>query len=201
MDTIKEGYTRVSDILGQWSREAEDENGRAIVAKKMSGSNQWIDIQVLDNKAEIGTCVHDAIKNHIDGVFTPLNGVSESYFDSYLAWEKAANFKLVNREERYYCDKLMITGQVDAIITLPGDELPCIVDFKTSANESPKIWPLQASFYHYLAEESGLKLSNRMLFIQLSKKGFIPKVYEYTFSKDFWNVCMSAWTCYRHLNS
>jgi hypothetical protein len=182
-DTLKPGYTRISSILGQW-----DTFGH-------------IDPQVLANKAGIGTRVHEAIDNFHNGIFTPLEYSTAGYFDSYVKWDKAVNPKFIKNEERYYCDKLMITGQVDAICLFPGDEKPCIVDYKTSVAESPKMWPLQACFYHYLAQQSGVELSNRLIFIKLDKLGEMPKIFEYTYTKQLWNVCLAAWTTYRHLHS
>ena len=183
MDTIRSGYTRISSILGQW-----DTFGH-------------IDTVVLANKANIGTRVHQAIDNYHEGLYAPLDGASSGYFKSYESWEKAVNPRFDRTEERYYCDKLMITGQVDAICLLPGDTKPCIVDYKTSVQESPKMWPLQACFYHYLALQSGLDLSNRLIFIKLDKLGEMPKIFEYTYTKQLWNVCLAAWTTYRHLKS
>jgi len=183
MDQIKQGYTRVSSILGQW-----DTFGH-------------IDKAVLQNKADLGTRVHEAIDNHHKGLFVPLDDKANWYFESYIRWDRLTNAKIVKNEERYYCDKLMITGQIDALIELPGESKPVLVDYKTSANESPKIWPLQACFYHYLVTQTGLDISDRLIFLKLDKNGELPKVYEYKYTKQLWSICHSAWLTYTYLNS
>lgn len=180
MEEIKEGYTRVSSILQQW-----DTFGH-------------IDKEVLARKAALGTRVHEAIDDHHEGIYTPLEYAEAGYFDSYCKWEEEVKPKIIHNEARYYCDKLMITGQVDAIIEMPGDKLPVLVDYKTSANESPKMWPLQACYYYYLAKENGVELSTRLIFLKLDRAGDFPKVCEYRYSKKLWEVCLSAWTTYRY---
>ena len=183
MEDIKPGYTRISSILAQW-----DKFGH-------------IDKAVLENKAALGTRVHDAIKNVHSGIYTPLDDAANGYFESFLKWQKETKIEIVSSEERFYCDKLMITGQVDALAAIPGEEKFVLIDFKTSAQESPKMWPLQGGFYYYLASLSGKTLSTRILFVKLDKMGNLPSIYEYEFTKSLWNVCIAAWTCYRHLNS
>lgn len=182
MEEIKQGYTRVSSILGQW-----DKFGH-------------IDKDVLARKAAIGTRIHETIKDHIDGIFSPLDDNISGYLDSYLLWEKNVKPEIIQSEKRYYCDKMMITGQVDCIARLPGESLPILIDFKTSVQESPTIWPLQAGFYHHLSKVNGLELSDRVLFLRLSKKGELPVIHEYIVTKSLWNVCLASWICYRHLN-
>jgi hypothetical protein len=182
MDIIKPGYTRVSTILQQW-----DTYGH-------------IDQDVLQNKCRIGTNVHEAIAGHGSGIYTPLDCVEEGYFASYLKWAEAVKPTYIQSEQRYYCDDMHITGQIDAIIKMPGDERPMLLDYKTSAAESPKMWPLQACYYYYLCVHNGLELSPRLLFLQLQRNGDVAKIYEYTYSQRLWQVCVAAWTTYRYLN-
>lgn len=183
MDEIKKGYTRISSILQQW-----DTFGH-------------IDKTMLMNKAELGTRVHEAIDSHHKGLFVPLDDKANWYFESYMRWEKSVKPKLVRNEERYYCDKLMITGQIDALIEIPGETKPVLVDYKTSANESAKMWPLQACFYHYLVTQSGLDISDRLIFMKLDKTGAMPKLFEYKYSKQLWHVCEAAWLTYTYLKT
>ncbi len=182
MEDIKHGYTRVSEILNQWDRFGH------------------INKDVLENKAAIGTRVHEAIKNHHDGMYTPLDAAASGYFDSYIKWEEENKPKLIQSEVRYYCDNMMITGQIDALVKIEGEESPVLVDYKTSAQENAKIWPLQAAFYHYLVSSSGLDISNKLIFVKLDKKGNLPKICEYTYNKTLWDICVSAWKCYKYLN-
>jgi hypothetical protein len=181
METIKSGYTRISDILSQW-----DKFGH-------------IDPAMLSNKAGIGIRVHEAIDAHHKGIYYPLQANEEGYFNSFLEWEKKVSFDIVKNEERYYCQSLMITGQVDLVAQFPGEAKPLLIDYKTSASSSREMWSLQAAFYHKLCEINGLDLSDRMIFLQLDKKGSQPTVHEYTYSDKLWRVCESCLITYRYL--
>ena len=183
MEQIKAGYTRVSSILQQW-----DTFGH-------------IDKTTLLSKAELGTRVHEAIDSHHKGLYMPLDDKANWYFESFVRWEKSIKPKIVRNEERYYCDKMMITGQIDALMEIPGESKPVLVDYKTSACESAKMWPLQACFYHYLVEKAGIDVSDRMLFVQLDRHGELPKVHEYMYTKQLWNICQAAWLTYTYLKS
>ena len=49
--------------------------------------------------------------------------------------------------------------------------------FRTGgAQENPKIWPLQAAFYHYLVSSNGLDVSDKLIFVKLDKKSNLPKI-------------------------
>jgi len=182
MEDIKPGYTRVSEILSQWDRFGH------------------IDKEVLQRKAQIGTNVHKAIEDHHNDMCPILEKAEEGYFESYKKWFESTNPQILNLEKRFYSDSMMITGQVDAIIRFPHSEDSILVDFKTSASESPKIWPLQAGFYRMLAEENNLVLSDRLIFLRLKRDGQAAHVHEYVYSKSLHRICISALVCYRHLN-
>lgn len=179
--TIKEGYTRVSSILGQW-----DKFGH-------------IDPKVLANKCRIGTEVHQSIEAYIKHGITPSDNLG--YFESYRDWESKSGAINVTTEQRFYCDKLQITGCVDAIVRFEDRKEFVMIDYKTSVQESPKSWPLQACFYHYLAITNCVPIGDRIIFLKLDKDGKEAKVFEYQYSTQLMNVCMSALNCYRWLNS
>lgn len=179
-EAIKPGYLRVSSIIGQWHQ------------------FDMVDPAVLLAKCHTGTRVHEAIAGGVH--HSELTPSEKHYYFSYIRWSTQVEFEIVEQELRMYCDKLKITGCCDAIMKM-GNEL-CIVDFKTSASESPKTWPLQGCFYRYLAVQNGYAgLSNRLLFLKLDPKGLLPKVYEYEYTSDLMNICMSALNCYRYMNS
>lgn len=180
--TVKDGYTRISSILAQW-----DKFGH-------------IDPQVLAKKCAIGTEIHSCIENYTQHGIESV-AKDYGYFDSYRIWAKDSEIINVSAEQRLYCDRLKITGCLDAIIKFPGKGELVIVDYKTSAQESPKTWPIQACFYHYLAIQNGIPVGDRVIFLKLDKEGKLPKVFEYHYSTQLMNVCMSALNCYRWLNS
>lgn len=179
---IKEGYTRVSSILGQWNHLAH------------------INKDVLANKCRIGSNVHAKIAAEMDGIFLQLESDEEGYFQSWEKWwiEEDLDPFLRFTEERFYCDELMITGCVDAIFVDP--EGGCIVDYKTSASVNKKMWALQAAFYHYLARKIHPHIKNEVWFVQLKKDGKPGKTYKFEITHDLWVSCLSALTTYRYFN-
>jgi hypothetical protein len=178
---IKPGYIRVSQILGQWDR--------------FGGINE----EVLKKKCALGTEVHDAIKAHHQDVALPVAG-GEGYFESFDNWFTASGVTIHTFAERMYCDKLKLTGEIDAIVRFSGSDELVIVDWKTSSASDDLYWKLQGQFYHYLCTVNEIKVGPRFLFIKLDKQGKLPKVREYQVSSSLMNICISAYTCYKYLN-
>lgn len=180
MTDIKPGYTRVSEILKQWHK------------------FQHIHPDVLKNKQELGTSVHQAIKADNDGIYMPISDKAEGYLESYMKWKAVYKPSYVEMENRYYDDKLKITGQIDAIVETNGERI--LIDFKTSAQPDHKTWPLQGTFYHMMVSHEMKNLYNTVFFMQLMKDGSMPTVHQYDSSK-YISVCTSALITYRHFNS
>lgn len=151
-----------------------------------------IDEEVLNRKAVIGTRVHKAIDEEIRGDLPILTGKEIGYFQSFNKWRHAVNVKFLETEKRYYCDTKRITGCVDCLVEFQGENVAVLVDFKTSAQESPVTWPMQAHLYYYLATASGKKLAPRFLFIKLDRFGDLPKVFQYKFDNNLMNRCLQA---------
>lgn len=179
---IKEGYTRVSSILGQ------------------RNSFAHINKQVLANKCRIGTNVHAKIGAEIDGIYLDLQPDEEGYFESWRKWWEDAgiNPEIVESEERFYCDKLKLTGCVDAIVE--AQNVVLIIDFKTSASANKKMWALQAAFYHYLVSQSGREIDNEVWFVQLKKDGKRAKLHKFEITPALWKVCECELHSYRYFN-
>jgi len=162
-----------------------------------------IDPNVLALAANRGTCVHKLIDAYIGGFglhtidslvgnycedLFPSDGIEELIekekdkvrlmFQSFEKW--SANKQFIPKPDRFFCDKLMITGELDQIWK---DEhgRNVLIDFKTSYNES-KTWMLQGSAYAHLAELNGHTI-DFIEFVQLSKTGGNPRLYHY--QKEF----------------
>lgn len=185
MEEIKEGYTRVSSILGQWNHFAH------------------INPEVLANKCRIGTNVHEKICAETEGIYINLQDDEKGYFESWEVWKEEIkeDMDFLDTETRFYCDELKITGCVDALvsITAKGDKL-YLIDYKTSASPNKKMWALQASFYHYLANVNGYNMSTNALFVHLKKDGKKAKVYHFECDESLFNVALGALHSYRYLN-
>lgn len=151
-----------------------------------------IDQEVLQRKAALGTRVHDAIKQEIDGNL-PVVGIHEKgYFQSFERWRSEIQPVFFESEKRYYCDTKMLTGCIDALIKIQGEKEAVLVDFKTSAQESPITWPMQAHLYHYLITAGGETVAPRFLFIKLDKYGGLPRVFQYKFDTNLRAKCLQA---------
>lgn len=167
-------YARVSDIIRPFVNFGE------------------IPKEVLDRKAAIGTHIHDAIHEEIEGNF-PVVAVNENgYMQSFYKWRAAIAPDFLESEVRYYCNHKMLTGCIDALIKLKSEEKAVLVDFKTSAQESPIAWPMQGHMYHYLATQAGKTLAPRMLFVKLDRYGQPPKVFQYRFDSNLMARCLQA---------
>jgi len=181
---IKDGkkYVRVSDVL----RPLKDFSG--------------IPEAILEKKREIGQDIHKAIDEDINGTFPIIFPNTTGYFESYDKWVHEIKPNFVETEARYYDDEKMVTGCVDALALMPGDSLPVLLDWKTSASEDPVVWPLQAHLYYYLIASHNRKVAKRFLFVKLSRNGELPKVYQYQYDSNLMAHAMELidkfWTTY-----
>lgn len=181
---IKAGYTRVTEILGQWHK------------------YDHIDPFVLANKASIGTMVHEEIEAFEKTIQRePLPQSAQGFFDSYKKWRKSFPYPFIHQETRLYDEDLKITGQFDAIVDIPESKTKHLIDFKCTAQADHKIWPLQAAFYWLLSKSNGIQLSPVCYFIKLDKEGFMPTVLTYHIDSTRISTAMAAYQTYKYLNS
>lgn len=146
----------------------------------------------FERKGALGTRVHEAIKEEIDGMMPTLEGREQGYFQSWEKWRRALNPKFIQTETRLFCGDKMLTGCIDALACFHGDDSPTLVDWKTSASESPVTWPMQAHLYHYLLDINKIEATPRFLFVKLDRYGDLPKVFQYKFDKNLLSRCLEA---------
>lgn len=181
-ETIKPGYTRVSDISGAFA-------GYAKIPK-----------HALDRAAERGKYVHSLIFDYLNDVLIsedqwncPLvNQIGsidtenvKGYFDSFMKfWDNLKDPDIVLQEERYYDDELMITGAPDLVIMTNGH--PMILDWKCTL-KTGRHWDIQAHGYARLIAHGyvdGQDYKNYHCFtgqfIRLNKYGDAPEVSHYS---------------------
>jgi hypothetical protein len=189
-EVIKEGYTRVTEVLHPFSG---FDNAPEFVKERAA------------HKADVGTAVHEAIHMHYECVpIEPLDEEAQGYFASFLLWDKDVGPGIDRMEERYYDPFLKITGQIDALMAIPGKENSVIIDWKTSSSWNKKMetsWILQGTFYHHLLEVNCIpKLGDDIWFVQLSPDGHYPKVRKFVYSPQDMADCMAALQIYRRFN-
>ncbi len=177
---IKEGFTRVSEILAQWDRFGH------------------IDPFVLENKQRIGTNVHAMISSKKEGFWFELEEDEQGYYESWQKWVDKIKPTILEAEKRYHNEAFQLTGAVDAIIKVEEKEI--IVDYKTSASPAKKSWALQGGFYHFLAVQERLTLSDEYWFVRLKKDGSCAITTKFTITSDVLEVCFAALRTYRYFN-
>ena len=148
--------------------------------------------EVLERTAARGSRVHQAIHDEVEGNFPILVGYEKGYLQSFQKWRETLQPEFVESEVRYYCDHKMITGCIDALVKLHGEDKAILVDYKTSAQESPITWPMQAHLYYYLITSSGKEIAPRFLFLKLDRFAGLPKVFQYDLDKNIMAKCMEA---------
>jgi len=159
----REDYLRVTDII-----------------KPFSGV-EFVPEDILNVAAKKGTRVHKYIENILKGEDSYIFHEEDSlYVDSFkVFWEKSSHaFKGGNMilEQRLFCDELQITGQADVIIEM--QDRTYIIDWKTSKS-THKSWALQGCAYKYLAEKSGFKNVDSVLFVKLKSDGKPPSLHKH----------------------
>jgi hypothetical protein len=179
METIAEGFTRVSNILGQWD--------------KFSG----IIPEILENKRRIGTNVHEAIDMYNHCLPFECADDEQPYVDSYIRWHEEEKIVVEYGEERFYDRRLMITGKIDGVVKFRDRSQVVVCDWKTSYSADPLNWPMQGAFYRHLVSlEREPNLSTTFMFIKLDKHGELPKIYQYEYTEQLWHTCECAVTTY-----
>lgn len=150
---------------------------------------KYVKKTVLENAAARGTKVHkicEAIAGGLEGWEAPAE--YQPYVDSFNSWFKRKH-KIISIEERFFCNELRITGQVDFIVEEPKGLY--IVDLKTSQQES-KSWLLQGSAYSYLAKKKGYDVKG-IMFLQLKRDGTPSREYFYDENMDLFRKCLDVY--------
>lgn len=180
---IKEGYTRVTEIIS-WCKKHD-------LAE--------IDESVLFKKAQLGSKVHEAIDSFLfSGLFVPLDEKEQRYFDSFKKWhDSCEGLRVKEAPGRLYCDAFKITGEIDLLAVTKDSKMPCIIDFKTSAQEDKIGWPLQGIFYKHLCDINHFQNSDQFMFLKLDKDGKMPQLKVYEYSELLWSKAMSCLKAFR----
>lgn len=165
-------YARVSDIISPFNDFSK------------------IDPEVLKKKADLGTRVHDAIKDLINDDFPVITPDIFGYVESFQQWRELIKPTFLESEMRYYDETKMLTGCIDALIKMEFEDKAILIDFKTSAQESPITWPMQAHLYQYLLSTANKNIASRFLFLKLDKQGQFPKVFSYRFDVNILRKCL-----------
>lgn len=100
----------------------------------------------LNNAAERGTIVHNAIENYLKYGYDDCPAEYHGYFEAFLAWRDYFPHTYIASECRLYNDLLRYAGTADMIIRGANLDL-CIVDFKTTAELNLDLVQVQLEAY------------------------------------------------------
>lgn len=176
------GYTSVTTVLSPYSGLKD------------------IDPIVVQNAADRGTRVHKFCEMYAkDLLIVEPDFDCKGYVESYKRWFDYMVVKPLYIEERVDNEELKLSGGIDLVAYLKGDELPSVVDIKTPANASNS-WQLQTAAYKILLEkELGIKIGRRIA-LKLPKDGSTAKVCEYIDHERDMQMYIKALEVYRFFN-
>lgn len=179
--TIPDGYVRVTEVL------------------KPFCDFSSIDPKVLENAADRGTRTHAFCEAYALNLFLPeVDKDCKPYFDSYCYWFDRMVDEVYHVEPRINHERYRLSGQIDLICRLKGDDCISIVDLKTPQVIADS-WKLQTAAYKILTESIDIKVSRRMC-LQLSRVGAPPKVVEYDDHEKHERLYLAALELYHFFN-
>lgn len=182
MKKISRNYIRVSQILNIF------QNYRSVNREK------------LKKAQDMGTLVHEGIKDFFENKFHPVPGKGEGYFKSFLKWNELFRPRKLLSEARFYDDQLMITGMIDLLCNIDGNIY--LIDFKTGSLSHPAIWELQLNFYYQLlvANENEI-LPSTLLIVHLDSDGTLPRLTQFPLNPEMKHTCLHALECFRYFQN
>ena len=158
---IKEGYIRVSDVLGVFYKKDD------------------IDDFILEKAQKRGTYIHYWIQSFLEGIELPISETWSTYTELFQDWYTEFKPSKMLNVKRLYSENLKLTGEVDNI-AIVGDR-HILIDYKTS-KEYSRSWPLQVAAYAHLLKEQGVDVDEAWIVHldkQTSKKRTKTTVYKY----------------------
>lgn len=182
---MKEDFLRVTEVISPYT------------------GIEFVPEHFLNAAAERGTKVHQYIENFFNCLrYEEVDFNLTHYMDSfYQYWEENQHqYMNFTVENRYFCNDLMITGQVD-LINHEDDKIT-IVDWKTSSRPHHKAWALQSAAYRYLIEQNNnpnVRVDN-VLFVLLKKDGKKPTLHKYDDYERNLDIFLKCLELYRHFD-
>jgi len=127
-----------------------------------------IDRKTLDEAANKGTAVHNAIENWLKFGIEDLNPEYMGYMEGFKEWWELRKPILVGSELRVYHKLLRYAGTVD-LLAIIDDELN-LIDFKTTYRLVEKNCGVQLEAYSQGFASHGLKIAKKRI-LHLKKDG------------------------------
>lgn len=120
-----------------------------------------ISSSTLDNAANKGTEVHNAIENWIKFGIEDISPEHKGYFDGFREWWNLRKPIVVGSELRFYHKMLMYGGTLDLLCYIDGKLN--LVDFKTTSVLSDMLCGVQLEAYSQALSSHGIKIEQKRI--------------------------------------
>lgn len=127
-----------------------------------------ISSSTLDNAANKGTEVHNAIENYIKFDFEDISPEHKGYFDGFKEWWDARKPTVIGSEVRIYHKLFMYAGTLDLLCYIDGKLT--LVDFKSTSILNDKLCSVQLEAYSQALASHGIKIEQKRI-LHLKKDG------------------------------
>lgn len=134
--------------------------------------NPYIDTRFFTQEdCDRGDAVHASMAAHCLGVWSPPLPIEwQPYFDSGRRWVDECVDRVVLAEERLVNRVKTFCGKPDLVAVIKGNDLPTLIDWKTSQTYY-EWWRLQNASYRYLLEDSKQIKTMAGMCVRLKKNG------------------------------
>ncbi len=183
-DEIPVGYSRVTDCLKFFTPFATLDPESSFYKNVI-------------HAAERGKRVHAYCDAYAQGLFVEdCDPECKNYVVAFKLWFDEMVDNVILTERRVNSENYKLSGCVDLVCRLKGDEELTIVDIKTPAIAS-KTWQLQTAAYKLLLESENIVSINRRICLMLPKEGTQIRVMEYTDHSEDTELFLNVLKLYR----
>lgn len=155
-----------------------------------------VDEAVLNQAANRGTAVHNAIENYLKFGIEDISEEYAGYLKAFVQWCKDANVKPIATESKVYHKIYRYAGTADMPALV--NERFILVDFKTSATVNKMLTGVQLEAYAKAYESHGIKFDGKAI-LHLKKDGKYSYLYYPKDDLESWGVFGALLKIYAHI--
>lgn len=155
-----------------------------------------VDEQVLEEAANRGTAVHNAIENYTLYGVKDIPECYEGYFEAFRSWWKEQNPQALATECRVYHKSLLYAGTADMPVLIDGKKI--LVDFKTSAAVNKMLTGVQLEAYSKAYESHGVIFDGKAI-LHLKPTGQYQWLFYDRNDYESWEVFGALLTVHGHI--
>lgn len=155
-----------------------------------------IDADTLSKAASRGTKVHEAVENYLLFGIEDISKELRGFFDGFKKWIDNVKPTPIKPECRIYHKTLNYAGTADLPCYI--DDVPTLVDFKTTATIAKTLTRVQLEAYKKAFESHGIKFE-RKLIVQSKKDGTYHVEEHPITDAESWKVFVELLDVYRFI--